>query len=72
MIDRTGSSPLTQPLETTAAPLVRDSRAGAGHPQMVLRIGYGLPVGPGAPPRPVSDVIDGPLPPGTKGPREAF
>ena len=55
-------SPLTQPLETAAAWLVRDARWSAEHPQMILRIGYGLPLGPGAPRRPLGEVLDGPLP----------
>jgi nitroreductase len=50
------SCPLTQPLETADAWLVRDPRSGTEQPQMILRIGYGLPVPPGAPRRPVSDV----------------
>lgn len=55
-------SPLTQPLETATAWLVRDAQWSGDHPQMILRIGYGLPLGPGAPRRPVSEVLDGPLP----------
>jgi nitroreductase len=51
-------SPLTQPLETAAAWLVRDARWSGEHPQMILRIGYGLPLGPRAPRRPVSEVLD--------------
>jgi nitroreductase len=51
------ASPLTQPLETADAWLVRDSRSGTEQPQMILRIGYGTPV-PGAPRRPVSEVLD--------------
>jgi nitroreductase len=51
--------PLTQPLETADAWLVRDPRSGVEHPQMILRLGYGLPV-PRAPRRPVSDVLDTP------------
>lgn len=50
--------PLTQPLETADAWQVRRPRSGHGHPQMVLRIGYGLPIPPGSPRRPVADVID--------------
>jgi hypothetical protein len=53
-------SPLTQPLETTAAWLVRDPRSGTEQPQMILRIGYGLPLPPGAPRRLVCDVTDTP------------
>ena len=51
------ASPLTQPLETADAWLVRDPRAGHEQPQMILRIGYGLPVPP-APRRPVSQVLN--------------
>jgi hypothetical protein len=51
--------PLTQPLETADAWLVRDPRSGIGHPQMILRLGYGLPV-PRSARRPVSDVLDTP------------
>jgi nitroreductase len=50
-------SPLTQPLETDDAWLVRDPRSGREEPQMILRLGYGLPVSP-APRRPVTDVLD--------------
>jgi nitroreductase len=53
------AAPLTQPLETADAWLVRDPRAGAEQPQMILRLGYGLPV-PASPRRPVSDVLDEP------------
>ena len=52
--------PLTQPLETADAWLVRDPRSGTEQPQMILRIGYGPPIRPGAPRRAVSDVIDWP------------
>lgn len=55
-------SPLTQALETSAAWLVRDPRWSGEHPQMILRVGYGLPLGPGAPRRPVSEALDGPPP----------
>jgi hypothetical protein len=51
------SSPLTQPLETTDAWLTRDPRSGCESPQMILRLGYGLPV-PATPRRPVPDVLD--------------
>jgi nitroreductase len=51
--------PLTQPLETSDAWLVRDPRSGIEHPQMILRLGYGLPV-PQSPRRPVRDVLDAP------------
>jgi nitroreductase len=54
------AAPLTQPLETPDAWLVRDPRSGSEQPQMILRLGYGLPV-PSAPRRPVTDVLDGPL-----------
>jgi nitroreductase len=53
-------SPLTHPLETADAWLVRDPRSGVEHPQMILRFGYGLPV-PRTPRRSVPDVVDGPL-----------
>ncbi len=49
--------PITQPLETADAWLVRDPRSGIEHPQMILRLGYGLPV-PRTRRRPVSDVLD--------------
>jgi nitroreductase len=49
------ASPLTQPLETDDAWMVRDPRSGAERPQMILRLGYGLPVG-GTPRRDISDV----------------
>jgi nitroreductase len=52
--------PLTQPLETSAAWQVRDPQSAAGPPQMILRIGYGLPLPPGAPRLPVAEVIDPP------------
>jgi len=51
------ASPLTLPLETADAWLVRDSRSGHEQPQMILRIGYGLPVPP-TPRRPVSQVLN--------------
>jgi len=51
------ASPLTQPLERGQAWLVRDPRSGRDEPQMILRIGYGLPV-PASPRRPVSEIID--------------
>jgi nitroreductase len=50
------AAPLTQPLETADAWLVRDPRAGVEQPQMILRLGYGLPV-PASPRRSVSDVL---------------
>jgi hypothetical protein len=50
-------SPLTQPLETGEAWLVRDPRSGTEQPQMVLRLGYGLPV-QASPRRPVGEVLD--------------
>jgi nitroreductase len=55
--------PLTQPLETADAWLVGEPRTGIEQPQMILRIGYGLPIPPGAPRRPVSDIIDQPQDP---------
>ena len=60
------TTPLTQPLETADAWLVRDPRSGVEEPQMILRLGYGLPVPP-TPRRPVCEVLDLPpenLPPG--------
>jgi nitroreductase len=51
------ASPLTQPLETADAWLVRDPRSGHEQPQMILRIGYGLPIPP-TPRRPVSQVLN--------------
>jgi nitroreductase len=50
-------SPLTLPLETPDAWLVRDPRSGSEQPQMILRIGYGLPVQP-TPRRPIAEVLD--------------
>jgi nitroreductase len=49
--------PLTQPLETAEAWLVRDPQPGFEYPQMILRVGYGLPV-PRTPRRPVSELLD--------------
>ncbi|KUL38500.1 nitroreductase [Streptomyces sp. NRRL F-4489] len=47
----------TQPLEWPDLRwLVRDPRSGAGHVQMVLRLGYG-PQGPRTPRRPVAEVL---------------
>lgn len=50
------ASPLTPPLEDARAWEVHDPQARVGHPQMILRLGYGVPIGPGAPRRPVDDV----------------
>src|SRR5215469_5764694 len=50
--------PLTQPLETSSSWLVRDARSGAEEPQMILRLGYGLPVTTGSPRRGLADVVD--------------
>ena len=58
------SSPLTQPLETQDAWLVRDPQSGFEYPQMILRFGYGLPV-PHSPRRPVSEVLETIHTPGT-------
>ena len=55
------ATPLTQPLESADAWLVRDPRFGHEQPQMILRIGYGLPV-PATPRRPVSEVLMEPQP----------
>lgn len=52
--------PLTQPLETADAWQVRDPRLGTEQPQMILRVGYGLPLSESAPRRPVSAVCDEP------------
>jgi nitroreductase len=54
-------APITLPLETGDAWQVRDPRSGIQYPQMILRLGYGLPV-PHAPRRPVSDFLDTPGP----------
>jgi len=51
------ASPLTQPLETADAWLVRDPRSGSEQPQMILRIGYGLPV-PATPRRPIAEALE--------------
>ncbi len=51
------SSPLTQPLETPDAWLVRDPQSGFEYPQMILRFGFGLPVAH-TPRRPVSEVLE--------------
>ncbi len=63
------AAPLTQPLETADAWLVRDPREEAvSQPHMILRLGYGLSVS-ATPRRPVSDVLDEPqepLPPDTE------
>jgi len=53
--------PLTQPLETADAWLVRDPRSETEHPQMILRLGYAAPV-PGTPRRPAGDILDDPDP----------
>ena len=53
--------PLTQPLETADAWLVRDPLSANESPQMILRLGYGLPV-PATPRRPVAEVLDDPGP----------
>ena len=55
------ASPLTQPLETHDAWLFRDPRSGSEQPQMILRLGYGLPQPP-ALRRPISDILDEPEP----------
>lgn len=51
------ASPLTHPLEKADARMVRDPRSGLEEPQMILRLGYGLPVPP-APRRPLREVLD--------------
>lgn len=53
------ASPLTQPLEVADTWLVRDPQSAVEYPQMILRLGYGLPVGR-APRRPVCEVLDAP------------
>ncbi len=55
------ASPLTQPLESGDAWQVRDPVSGRGSPQLILRIGYGLPM-PATPRRPVNDVLDASAP----------
>jgi hypothetical protein len=50
--------PLTQPLETADAWLVRDPWSEMEQPQMILRIGYGLPIPARAPRRPVTEVAE--------------
>jgi len=52
-------SPLTHPLETADAWLVRDPRSSVEYPQMILRFGYGLPV-PRTPRRPIPNILDTP------------
>jgi nitroreductase len=49
--------PLTQPLETPDAWLVRARRHGIGRPQMILRVGYGPMLTARTPRRPSSDVV---------------
>jgi nitroreductase len=61
--------PLTQPLEAGSGWLVRDARSGGEEPQMILRMGYGLPVTAEAPRRSVADVIDW-IPAGPAGPEQ--
>jgi len=51
------ATPLTLPLETAEAWLVRDPQSEHEEPQMILRLGYGLPVSP-TPRRPVTEVLD--------------
>jgi nitroreductase len=53
------AAPLTQPLETADAWLVRDVHSAIERPQMILRLGYGLPV-PATPRRLVAEFLDGP------------
>lgn len=54
------ASPITQPVEVNAW-LVRDTRSGTEQPQMILRLGYGLPT-PAVPRRPISEVVYEPEP----------
>ncbi len=49
--------PLTPPLETDDAWLVRARRHGIGHPHMILRVGYGPLLTARTPRRPTSDVV---------------
>jgi nitroreductase len=49
--------PMTQPLETADAWLVQDHYRGSGKPQMIIRIGYGLPSQQASPRRPLCDVV---------------
>ncbi len=49
--------PLTLPLETPDAWLVRDPRRGSGYPQMVLRVGYGPSVTVRSPRRGIDEVV---------------
>jgi nitroreductase len=57
------AAPLNLPLEMADAWPGRDPRSGLGQPQIVLRLGYGLPVRP-TPRRPVREVLDPPPPTG--------
>ena len=50
--------PLTLPLETADAWLVRDTRWGLDYPQMITRIGYRPPVTAHSPRRALRDVVD--------------
>lgn len=50
--------PLTQPLETSDAWLVEDTRWGSEYPQIIMRVGYGPPVDTHSPRRAVRDVVD--------------
>jgi nitroreductase len=50
--------PLTQPLETSDAWQIRRPWSGTGTPQMIFRLGYGLPIPQGSPRRPITDIID--------------
>jgi nitroreductase len=50
--------PLTQPMERGAAWLVSEPRAGNEEPQIIMRMGYGLPVTVAAPRRPLADVVE--------------
>ncbi len=50
--------PLTQPLETADAWLVRDPRSGHEEPQMIMRMGYGPSVRTTTPRRAIADVVN--------------
>lgn len=57
-VRRSGRFPRhTTPRTPRPTMALRDPISGAGHPQMLLRLGYG-PKGPRTPRRPVSDALD--------------
>jgi nitroreductase len=55
------AQPITQPLEVPRLRRLLADPDRAFFPQVVLRLGYGPPVGGGAPRRPISDVVMSPL-----------